>query len=78
MYIYTKALDHSQELSEILYISSLFFSSRLFGVSEPKLTEEPLLMNPKNHKSLWLIFLYTMTHIQSIVFKKFQFMNNYW
>ncbi len=67
-----KALDLSQELSEILKNSSLFFSSRLFGVSEPKLTEKPPPMNPKNHKPLRLFLLYAKTPIKSIA-SKFEF-----
>ena len=66
-----KALDHSQELSEIQKNGSLFFSLCLFGVSEPKLTEEPPLMNPKNHKFLRLISLYAITPIKSTVIKNF-------
>ena len=45
---------------------SLLFGYCLFGVSEPKLTEKPPPMNPKNHKYLWLILLYTYIDNKSI------------
>ena len=45
-----------------------FICLHLFGVSEPELTEEPPLMNPKNHKLLWLIFLYAITQLRIILF----------
>ena len=69
-----EALDHGQELFEFLKSGSLFFSFlHLFGVSEPRLTEEPPPMNPKNHKLLWLHSLYAITCIQSTVINNFIF-----
>lgn len=63
-----KAPSRSQELSKILKSGSLSFGLRLFGVSEPRLTEESPLMNPKNHKFLRLNLLYAMPHIKSTGF----------
>ena len=63
-----KAPNRSQELSKILKSGSISFGLRLFGVSEPRLTEESPLMNPKNYKLLRLIPLYAMPHIKSTDF----------
>lgn len=46
----------------------LFSSVTLFGVSEPKLTEEPPSMLPKQHKLHWLLLIYSIAIKTSTIF----------
>jgi len=63
--MYNKCPQHTSGAFTFIY-GSLLFGNSLFGVSEPRLTKKPPLMNPKNHKYHWSILLYTINEYKSM------------